>query len=658
RCGPVVPDREGGDVNAASVAAPHAMARASALAGWIVALALVLGYAGMALSVDVPAQAGIYSDEATYYMMGKSLALDGDFTYRHEDIDRVWKEYPSGPAGVFLKQGRHVTGLSLVARPPFVAIDTGPDPDAGRLFFGKSFVYPLFAAPFVRLFGTNGFLVFNSLLLGLSFLTAYTFIGARSGTVSSLLMSTAFVMATVVPVYVVWMMPELFNFTLGLVAYFFWLYKYVAPRPGPSSAAGSTRRSDGWLGGRASDYVAMALLAIATFSKLTNALLAMPIVFWFLWRREWKHAVGVGVVFAGLVVGLFGTNVAITGEWNYQGGARNTFYGKYPLQQANVGFDVGAERGRNSSLTEVIFDRQMFWPNLRANLEYVFVGRYSGLLPYFFPAVAGLLAVLLVGRGRQPWQWFVFTAVVAHILVFIVTQPYTYFGGGGTVGNRYFMGAYGACLFLFPPLRSVLPGLVSLLIGGLFVLPIVIHPFAASIKPGDPAKSGPLRWLPVELTNVNALPINTEASRVRVWYGNSGNGDPGFQVYHLDDNGYLQEADRLSFWVRGESRAEFLIKTDRPYARASFALSAGGAATTVEVTLNGRTRTVRLEPNTSTDVRMPLGPGFLYKVEPDQPPKYVWVASIASSAGFTPPPTAAVVDTRYLGVRVKPTIYP
>ena len=35
-------------------------------------------------------------------------------------------------------------------------------------------------------------------------------------------------------------------------------------------------------------------------------------------------------------------------------------------------------------------------------------------------------------------------------------------------------------------------------------------------------------------------------------------GDPGFQIYFLDDNGYGREEDR-SFWVKGESRAEFPI---------------------------------------------------------------------------------------------------
>jgi len=38
-----------------------------------------------------------------------------------------------------------------------IAVDGAPDPDMTRLFYGKSYVYSLTAAPFVALFGTNGF---------------------------------------------------------------------------------------------------------------------------------------------------------------------------------------------------------------------------------------------------------------------------------------------------------------------------------------------------------------------------------------------------------------------------------------------------------------------------------------------------------------------
>ena len=60
--------------------------------------------------------------------------------------------------------------------------------------------------------------------------------------------------------------------------------------------------------------------------------------------------------------------------------------------------------------------------------------------------------------------------------------------------------------------------------------------------------------MPVELTLVNDLPVNTDTAKVRIWFGdNPDQGDPGFQIYFLDDNAFDREEDR-SFWVEG-SRA-------------------------------------------------------------------------------------------------------
>src|SRR5215210_829917 len=149
--------------------------------GALLALLLLCVYGGIAVSVDFPRTAmGIQSDEATYYMMGHSLAEDGDLTYRREDLARVWKEFDSGPAGLFLKRGRDVKGGGLMLRPPFFWLRTEPDPDTRRLFFGKSFIYPLVAFPLVKIFGTNGFLLLHALLLGAVGWCAYLFLYARA----------------------------------------------------------------------------------------------------------------------------------------------------------------------------------------------------------------------------------------------------------------------------------------------------------------------------------------------------------------------------------------------------------------------------------------------------------------------------------------------
>jgi hypothetical protein len=602
------------------------------VAGWIagVVLAVVYGVLVSRTAFD-RADAEIFSDEATYYLMAHSLASDGDLAYRREDLLRMFREFKAGPRGVFLKKGKTIGG--------------GADPDPSRLFFGKSFIYPLFAWPFVRVLGTSGFLVFNLLLLAVAFGCAYQFLAARSGTVVSLLLAFGFIFATAVPVYVVWMMPELFNFTLGVGAFFLWLFKEVSP---PSSRRAS------WLRGPASDSGAAVLLGLAAFSKLTNVVMAGPMLAWLLWRGQWKRAVLAAGTIVLVTAALFGVNILISGEWNYQGGDRATCYVNYPFQQPGQGLEICDVRGRDETLTNVLFDREVFWTNLFANIRYFAIGRNAGLVPYFFPLVFAI-AWLFVRGPRAPWQWFVLGGVLAHIGVQLILWPYTTFGSGGTVADRYFMGAYGASVFLFPPMRSIVASAIPVVIGLVFVAKMVLDPFYTSARPGRYSMTGAQRLLPVELTQVNDLPINTEAARVRLWYGDTGAGDIGFQIYYLDDNSYLAEADKKTFWTRGRSRAEFLVKTDRPCRRFQVVLSAGPVATTATVNVEGRKQTVQLAPGSSQQLSFNLPPGFPYKKDREKP-AMVWVVSISSTAGFTPAPSPAN-DTRYLGVLVRPMVF-
>lgn len=613
--------------------------------GLLLAALVLCVYGGLALTVDFPTAAyGIQSDEATYYMMGHSLAEDGDLTYRVDNLERVWREFPSGPAGVFLKKGRDVKGVTFVAAPPFFRIVSEPDPNTHRQYFGKSFIYPLFAAPFVKGFGTNGFLLFHALLLSLVVFCGYLFLHARAPALPSLLLAGAFVMVSVVPVYFVWITPELFNFSLGLLAYFCWLYKEVA-------TPGTSPRGTRWLFGPRSDLVAAVLIGLATFSKPSNLLLVLPIVAWQLWKRRAPGAAAATLALVGVVGGgLFALNVAISGEWNYQGGDRQTYVYEFPFQNAvPSAAQIGAPKARDEAMTDVIFDRRVFTQNLLHNVGYFVVGRHAGLLPYYFPALFALVAFFAAPRRRPLWQWLVLAGGLAQIFLFIIATPYSWNGGGGSVGNRYFMGAYGIFLFLLPPIASLWSGFLVWAVGGIFVARLVLNPFAASFYPGRNAKTGPVRILPVERSLVNDLPINTETDRVLQWFGDRpGVGDPGFQIYFLDDNVYGREADK-SFWVRGESRAEFLVKTDRVMKKLTLTLAPGPLDTDVKVSVDGDTRHVTVkEP---LQLTFDLKPGFWYQAR-----AYVWVVSISSSTGFIPIFHGGAGDARFLGVRVTPSL--
>jgi hypothetical protein len=617
--------------------------------GWIATLLVAVCYGGMAVSIDFATAAkGFQSDEATYHLMGHSLAADGDLTYRREDLVRAFREFPTGPAGIFLKRGTDVERMTLVRQPPFVAFQGVPAPEHAGLYYGKSFAYPLLAAPFVWLLGTNGFLLLNALLLSAAFLAIYTFAAARTAPLAALLWAAAFVFASVVPVYTIWIAPELFNWALTAIAYFLWLYKVAAPN---EVLPASARLRGAW-----TDAAAAALVGFLTFSKVTNVLLLLPMAGWLLWTGAWRRAV-VALATCGLVGAFFfGINVAISGEWNYQGGNRATCYDTFPFQHQDRGLDeVCDTRSRSEALVDIIFDREVFWTNLRANLAYFVVGRNSGLVLYYLPGAFAVLALIAAFRRSERWQWLILGSVVVQAVFFIITLPYSYFGGGGTVGNRYFIAVYGAMAFCCPPLTSLRVAAVPLVAGSLFTAGLILNPFETSIRPASHAKSGLFQYFPVELTNLNDLPLMTEAARVRIWYGDTGAGDPGFQIYYLDDNSYLQEADRQSFWIRGQSRAEILIKTDKPHSRLGLTLTAGPVVSNVTVTIHGRQSEVTLRPGQSSQLNLSLGPAFPYKK--DRPtPAYVWTLAITSSSGFVPAIGEGSHDRRYLGVRVRPVI--
>ena len=600
----------------------------------LIAAAMVFAlYGGIAVSIDVPQTTfGIHSDEATYYLLGHSIAEDGDLEYRREDLLRAFKEYPGGPSGVFLKKGQTIGGQ--------------PDPDPNRLYYGKAFVYPLFAAPFIKIFGTNGFLLLNALLMAAVVLAAYAFLNARSPAAVSLVFSLAFVFATVVPAYAFWIAPELFNFALGTLAYFCWLYKEVAP-------AGRAK----WLRDWRSDAAAGAILGLLMFSKITNALLVLPIVLWLLWKRRWKAALLTSAAFWIVALAFFGTNVASSGDWNYQGGqingetTRNTFYPRphgqpgYPFEQPGAGFEVGQEQARNEGLAEVIFDPQVFLTNLRANAVYVLVGRHAGLVPYFLPAVFAMAALVLLRRRAPAWQWFVFASGAAQILVFIVTQPYTWNGSGGSIGNRYFMSAYGIFVFMLPPLQSTTAVVLAWAAGLLFAGKIVLNPFYFSFNPDEHTWRGPVRALPVELTLVNDLPMNTDIRRVRILFGQ----DPRFQIYYLDDHAFFREPDD-AFWVRGDARADLLVKAAQPARTLQLGLQAGPMPVRGAVQYGWRRYRYDLQPGAAAMMPIDLGAGFPYMGT------RVWKLSITAEGGFMPHQFEATADSRFLGVKVKPVL--
>jgi len=614
-------------------------------AGLFVTAAVGVVLLAIAFSVDFPKTSiGFKGDEATYYLLGRSLAQDRDFTYERKDLIRVWEEYHA-PEGVFLKKGKDIH-ISFQRAFPFVRWTKTDDPVSTRLYFGKAYIYPLAAAPFVWAFGTNGFLVLHALLLTLDLWLAWLWLSARgSAPRAAAVFALVFFLASVTPVYFVWLTPEIFNFSLVLIALFLWSYKEVAP------GAGS------FLKGPVSDCAAAVLIGIVTFSKPTHAPLIAPLVLLAASRRQWARAFTAGTLFVIVAAGLFAANAAITGEFNYQGGYRKTFYSStgFPFANDWETFDNRAPiHGRSEAQTDILANRHVL-EVFRLNTFYFVFGRYSGLLPYFFPGVLALLLFLVSRRMRLWWQWLLIGTLALEAATLLFITPYTWAGGGGPIGNRYFLSFYPVFLFLMPPVATFAPAAIGLVVGAAFTAKVVFNPFWSSFNPGDHAMAGPLRLLPIELTMLNDLPLAQDPDRMRRRLRD------GMLAYFPDENAYPPEGD--SFWLRGKRRADVILRAPlqdlgqnrlagREIARLRVHVLNGARPNVVTVDTGAAKEVLTLQAGEGRELRMPVERGVPYKPY-DTPTSFLYCVSFRTTAGFAPfletPPSS---DSRFLGAQI------
>jgi hypothetical protein len=581
---------------------------------------VTVGLLGLALATDLPvaSQRSFWGDGATYYAMTWSLARDLDVRFERRDLERVRREYPEGPQGLFLK--RTSGGLTSSGRFPWVPRLGDGEP---QLYYAKALAYPLVAAPFVRVFGTRGLLVTNALVLGLALWLGY---GAlrRRGLAPAAAAATVLVLllGCVVPLYLFWPTPEIFGLALvtaGLAA---------------------------WAAGR--PLLAAALFGVAGYTKPPNLLMAAPLGFEPLvvgWHEARLAGLGRGLpesVRRGAVMILvagcgYGLNAAMTGELNYQGGERKTFYDRFPGDETGTTFDgagfwmttpadhvgplvEGRDEERVSSRTGPARDPSEIPESFVWNLLYFWVGRFGGVVAYFFPAFVALLLFLLLGP-RERAGWLCLAAVGLSWIAYIWVIPDNWYGGGGTVGNRYFLNVLPAFLFVVPVGRGRLFASVGLAGSLLFLAPLLASPIHHSLRPGDHATRGAFRLLPAELTMLNDLSVFTEPWRKKRPFGFTGNAqrhaDPdAFNLYFLDDGTYGKEGfgGRTGFWLRAGERAEVVVRAFdlAPVEHMVVRLTGGPMGDVVSVRRGWTRHRVAVGPGQTREVELPVGRGLRY----------------------------------------------
>jgi hypothetical protein len=585
-------------------------------------------FLGVSLFINFPAihEEFLFADQAIYYSMTQSLAQDGDLEYEKKDLIRYYEIFPSGPLGIFLKKGKD-----------------------GKLFYAKSFAYSLFAAPFMRVFGANGAFVFHACLLLLLLLMGQAYFSRSNSPPISLLIVLTFLFASVACVYYLWISPDFFNLFLIFTILFLWLYKDKSPASSDQDKPPGKLRS--FLLSDGTDYLAGFLVGLAVFSKPPNIVLLGLLVLHPLFKKKFLKSIFIILAFL-VAIGIFwGSNYLITGDWNYMGGERKSFYFTYPFEKEDITFDSI----QTIEMTSESYAQKHLLPAkfIPYNLFYYFFGRFTGIAWYFSPA---LLFLILFFLGKKKlFQWLILMTLFAEIMIYIVLMPDNYAGGGGALANRYFMNIYPLFLFLPFPRRRMKDLAWSWIVAAIFISPILISSSFHSHYPSTHAKKFPFKSLPVEMTLVNNLPTNTTTWAFRQEVGIP----PHIGWLHfLDDNFHRRQkesqVERRGFWTRGPYTTETILKTYYPVKRLDFHLL-NNPRMRNEITVQVGGEKKRMTLGTKQRGTLSFSPLKAFKIKA----LHLYRIKISASKGSTPYlENEASDEKRFLGVFFEITIVP
>jgi hypothetical protein len=547
------------------------------------------------------------ADEPAYYMQAQSLAFDRDARCEARDLRRLFAEFPYAPANN-------------------VVLTT--DDGWRTVFYGKPFLYPLFAAPFVAVWGANGMVLANMLLFVAMIWMGAVHLRRFNADGLAALFAALYFLASVAFSYVFWLQPEVFNMASVMAALFVGLEAM-----GERDTA--WRRRLGWLRSWA-PALSGALLALGVFNKPMLLAFALPV-----WVQGWSLGGGArGLLraflrwcagFATVMALAAGGSYWLIGHASpYLGGERAglSVLGQQEVPRvasssalaplapvpAKGGAAVAASPGAASANAAAPAQpRRTWWWILRVpqvplgefleDLRYFFVGRHTGLVLYLPFA---LLAALLFAwsRPRDAVRWATLAAAVAFVLFVQLFIPFNWHGGGGFVGNRYFVNAYPALLFL---VTAVAPRwLLPLAAGwaGLALGTLILSPFGRPVP--FPTLQAHVRGsvfarFPLELS-LKELP--------GYWHGPLG-GLAGLAPVVRRDL-VIDRGDTL--WLHGATPIEIWLQSERPIEDLVLALRVPSPQDRVRLRFGRQRQEVNFEPgHDDAWRRVTLRPG-----EPDR----------------------------------------
>ncbi|MBN1550555.1 hypothetical protein JW979_03755, partial [bacterium] len=352
------------------------------------------------------------------------------------------------------------------------------------------------------------------------------------------------------------------------------------------------------------------------------------------------------VITLGFLLGaalIFLVTRQLIGQGISHGGNRKRIVGHFPMESQQYTFqNTGNEISTRS--TKFIFHVSTFLQNLR----YYFVGRFTGLLVYFFPAFVSLiLALPIFGQPKTtrspPGRLSFWLVCLGLILFHIIYIPSNYHGGSCSIGNRYLISYLPAFFFLLKESPKSRTLLFTALVTALLTGPIALNPVDSMASYRDVSKRATFEKFPLEISLLNSWPID-DTGHVRVDFKD-------YYIYFADDNHWGKELD--GFWVKGNARASFVLRCWKPVTSFHIHLRNGASDNTLMIRLGKAVRKFNAEPgqHISGDIE-PGKPELFYNLEGR--PSYCYRAFVETEDGFIPKfSEPGSTDTRFLGVFVQ-----
>lgn len=600
------------------------------LAAFLIATPLVLEKPGW--------PAGLKSDEPAYYLMALSLAHDGDLRCELVDIQRLFQEFPY-----------HVVHNLILAT----------DDGWHTVYFGKPYIYSLFAAPWARLFGASGLVAFNMAMVVLMIWLGSRYLARFNPPAIALLFASGFFLLSCTFSYIFWIHPEIFNMASVTVC----LYLALAD-PTTSPDRDWRHRRGGWRLWLERPGLRLLCSGIALMPAVYNkpmlAAFALPALF-VCWERQqggrwWSRWLSRQALLwcAGCLLGMAGVvglAMALTGHpsayFLSRGGQKVCAMDEMPIAPlapapvatATVGglTDGGSSGASDADATATTTTAEVeskappkaswFWmfriprPPIKEvleNLGYFLWGRHTGLFLYF-PFALLALVLFALHRRRTFSQWTLLASLTIIALFFLLWIPFNWQGGGGFVGNRYYVNAYPGFIFLVGRIAPRLINFVGFALGGILLGPTLFSPFGRAVP--APTLQAHVRNFPFSNFPLELSLREVPGYEQRIWAG---------ALVRGRKDVFLPRGAR--FWVHGATTTELWIQSDKPFDRLAFDVSSLGVTNTFDFRLEDahqrlvfaeipgqgvvQRQQVVLEPSGPSQIRSRQGqPVYVYRVE-------------------------------------------